>query len=82
MMGLTSSNGRGAMPRDMSFPVPKGCSWHDLYDYIRYAYFVLNSFNGSFFVAPLQDIKHDYNGVYLRQGIFLDLVTIGIKIFT
>lgn len=37
-MGLASSNGRGAMPRDMTFPVPKGCSWHDLYDYIRYAH--------------------------------------------
>ncbi|XP_075890586.1 WD repeat-containing protein 90 [Nelusetta ayraudi] len=37
MMGLASSNGRGAMPRDMAFPVPKGCSWHDLYDYIRFA---------------------------------------------
>uniref|UniRef100_A0A8C4E682 WD repeat-containing protein 90 n=1 Tax=Dicentrarchus labrax TaxID=13489 RepID=A0A8C4E682_DICLA len=24
------------MPRDMSFPVPKGTSWHDLYDYIRF----------------------------------------------
>uniref|UniRef100_A0A8C8CV08 WD repeat-containing protein 90 n=1 Tax=Oncorhynchus tshawytscha TaxID=74940 RepID=A0A8C8CV08_ONCTS len=24
------------MPREMSFPVPKGGSWHDLYDYIRW----------------------------------------------
>uniref|UniRef100_A0A8C9YSR5 WD repeat-containing protein 90 n=1 Tax=Sander lucioperca TaxID=283035 RepID=A0A8C9YSR5_SANLU len=24
------------IPRDMSYPVPKGGSWHDLYDYIRF----------------------------------------------
>uniref|UniRef100_A0A669E1K3 WD repeat-containing protein 90 n=1 Tax=Oreochromis niloticus TaxID=8128 RepID=A0A669E1K3_ORENI len=36
LMGLTSSQGTGAIPREMSFPVPKGGSWHDLYDYIRY----------------------------------------------
>nr|CBN81308.1 WD repeat-containing protein 90 [Dicentrarchus labrax] len=35
-MGLASSQGTGPMPRDMSFPVPKGTSWHDLYDYIRF----------------------------------------------
>uniref|UniRef100_A0A8C2XN72 CFA20 domain-containing protein n=1 Tax=Cyclopterus lumpus TaxID=8103 RepID=A0A8C2XN72_CYCLU len=28
-------SGTGPMPRDMSYPVPKGGSWHDLYDYIR-----------------------------------------------
>uniref|UniRef100_A0A3Q4I1F2 WD repeat-containing protein 90 n=1 Tax=Neolamprologus brichardi TaxID=32507 RepID=A0A3Q4I1F2_NEOBR len=38
LMGLTSSQGTGAIPREMSFPVPKGGSWHDLYDYIRYSY--------------------------------------------
>ncbi|RXM99952.1 WD repeat-containing protein 90 [Acipenser ruthenus] len=27
--------GSGPMPREMCFPVPKGGSWHDLYDYIR-----------------------------------------------
>uniref|UniRef100_A0A667XPV8 WD repeat domain 90 n=1 Tax=Myripristis murdjan TaxID=586833 RepID=A0A667XPV8_9TELE len=27
--------GTGPMPRDMSFPVPNGDHWHDLYDYIR-----------------------------------------------
>uniref|UniRef100_A0A8C4E0D1 WD repeat-containing protein 90 n=1 Tax=Dicentrarchus labrax TaxID=13489 RepID=A0A8C4E0D1_DICLA len=36
LMGLASSQGTGPMPRDMSFPVPKGTSWHDLYDYIRF----------------------------------------------
>ncbi|KAM3859558.1 LOW QUALITY PROTEIN: WD repeat-containing protein 90 [Diretmus argenteus] len=35
-MGLATSQGTGPMPRDMSFPVPKGNSWHDLYDYIRF----------------------------------------------
>ncbi|KAM6898195.1 WD repeat-containing protein 90 [Lycodopsis pacificus] len=35
-MGLASSKGTGPMPRDMSYPVPKGVSWHDLYDYIRF----------------------------------------------
>ncbi|TKS89948.1 WD repeat-containing protein 90 [Collichthys lucidus] len=34
-----SAEGTGPMPRDMSFPVPKGGSWHDLYDYIRYGNF-------------------------------------------
>lgn len=48
IMGLTSSNGRGAMPRDMLFPVPKGCSWHDLYDYIRYAYAFLTALMADF----------------------------------
>ncbi|XP_034782531.2 WD repeat-containing protein 90 [Acipenser ruthenus] len=28
--------GSGPMPREMCFPVPKGGSWHDLYDYIRF----------------------------------------------
>ncbi|XP_070708545.1 WD repeat-containing protein 90 [Pempheris klunzingeri] len=36
LMGLASSQGTGPMPREMSFPVPKGSSWHDLYDYIRF----------------------------------------------
>ncbi|XP_049916646.1 WD repeat-containing protein 90 isoform X3 [Epinephelus moara] len=36
LMGLASSQGTGPMPREMSFPVPKGGSWHDLYDYIRF----------------------------------------------
>ncbi|XP_030610813.1 WD repeat-containing protein 90 isoform X2 [Archocentrus centrarchus] len=36
LMGLTSSQGTGAIPREMSFPVPKGGSWHDLYEYIRF----------------------------------------------
>ncbi|XP_063748546.1 WD repeat-containing protein 90 [Eleginops maclovinus] len=36
LMGLASSQGTGPIPRDMSFPVPKGGSWHDLYDHIRF----------------------------------------------
>ncbi|XP_030257051.1 WD repeat-containing protein 90 [Sparus aurata] len=36
LLGLSSSQGTGPVPRDMSFPVPKGASWHDLYDYIRF----------------------------------------------
>ncbi|KAM9424099.1 WD repeat-containing protein 90 isoform 2-T2 [Pholidichthys leucotaenia] len=36
LMGLASSQGTGAMPREMSFPVAKGGSWHDLYDYIKF----------------------------------------------
>lgn len=36
-MGLTSSQGTGPFPREMSFPVPKGASWNDLYDHIRYS---------------------------------------------
>ncbi|KAM7381807.1 hypothetical protein PAMA_012590 [Pampus argenteus] len=36
LMGLACSQGTGAIPRDMAFPVPKGSSWHDLYDCIRF----------------------------------------------
>uniref|UniRef100_A0AAQ4RJH5 WD repeat domain 90 n=1 Tax=Gasterosteus aculeatus aculeatus TaxID=481459 RepID=A0AAQ4RJH5_GASAC len=36
MMGLASSQGTGPIPRDMSYPVPDGGSWHDLYDHIRF----------------------------------------------
>ncbi|XP_026206822.1 WD repeat-containing protein 90 isoform X2 [Anabas testudineus] len=36
LMGLSSSQGTGSMPREMSFPVPKGGSWHDIYDYIKF----------------------------------------------
>lgn len=39
-MGLTSSQGIGPFPREMAFPVPKGTSWHDLYDYIRYNWLI------------------------------------------
>lgn len=35
-IGLTSSQGIREVPREMTFPVPKGSSWHELYDYIRY----------------------------------------------
>uniref|UniRef100_A0A665V876 WD repeat-containing protein 90 n=1 Tax=Echeneis naucrates TaxID=173247 RepID=A0A665V876_ECHNA len=31
------------MPREMSFPAPKGGSWHDLYDYIKYGYLTRES---------------------------------------
>ncbi|KAF7204596.1 WD repeat-containing protein 90 isoform X2 [Nothobranchius furzeri] len=34
--GLSSSQGTGPMPREMSFPVPRGGSWNDLYDYIKF----------------------------------------------
>ncbi|XP_044194216.1 WD repeat-containing protein 90 isoform X1 [Thunnus albacares] len=36
LMGLACSQGTGPIPRDMAFPVPKGNSWHDLYDCIRF----------------------------------------------
>ncbi|KAF7661571.1 hypothetical protein LDENG_00259120 [Lucifuga dentata] len=36
LMRLSYSQGTGPMPRDMSFPVPKGSCWHDLYDHIRF----------------------------------------------
>ncbi|XP_019939112.2 WD repeat-containing protein 90 isoform X1 [Paralichthys olivaceus] len=36
LIGLASSQGTGPVPRDMSFPVPKGGSWHDLYDHIKF----------------------------------------------
>ncbi|XP_026880574.2 WD repeat-containing protein 90 isoform X2 [Electrophorus electricus] len=34
--GMVLSEGTAPMPREMCFPVPKGSSWHDLYDYIRF----------------------------------------------
>ncbi|KAG5262431.1 hypothetical protein AALO_G00275070 [Alosa alosa] len=34
--GVVMEEGSAPMPREMSFPVPKGCTWHDLYDYIRF----------------------------------------------
>ncbi|XP_031416845.1 WD repeat-containing protein 90 isoform X2 [Clupea harengus] len=34
--GVVMEEGNAPMPREMSFPVPKGCTWHDLYDYIRF----------------------------------------------
>ncbi|XP_076008450.1 WD repeat-containing protein 90 [Genypterus blacodes] len=36
LMGLSCSLGTGPVPRDMSFPVPRGSCWHDLYDHIRF----------------------------------------------
>ncbi|XP_028331789.1 WD repeat-containing protein 90 isoform X1 [Gouania willdenowi] len=36
LMGMSSSQGTGPIPREMSFPVPKGSSWHDFYDHIRF----------------------------------------------
>uniref|UniRef100_A0A8C6KYC9 WD repeat domain 90 n=1 Tax=Nothobranchius furzeri TaxID=105023 RepID=A0A8C6KYC9_NOTFU len=38
--GLSSSQGTGPMPREMSFPVPRGGSWNDLYDYIKYCHLI------------------------------------------
>ncbi|XP_026782452.3 WD repeat-containing protein 90 isoform X1 [Pangasianodon hypophthalmus] len=34
--GMVLPEGTAPMPRDMCFPVPKGSSWHQLYDYIRF----------------------------------------------
>ncbi|XP_034049136.1 WD repeat-containing protein 90 [Thalassophryne amazonica] len=36
LKGLACSQGTSPMPREMSFPVPKGSCWHDHYDYIRF----------------------------------------------
>lgn len=38
LRGQSSSQGISPVPREMTFPVPKGSSWHDLYDCIRYGY--------------------------------------------
>ncbi|XP_061562423.1 WD repeat-containing protein 90 isoform X2 [Phycodurus eques] len=35
-MGVLPSDGTGPMPRDMSFPVPKGLTWQKCYHYIRF----------------------------------------------
>ncbi|KAM4526174.1 WD repeat-containing protein 90 [Fundulus diaphanus] len=34
--GLSSSQGTGPIPREMSFPVPKGSCWNDLYDHVKF----------------------------------------------
>lgn len=34
--GVMLPDGTAPMPREMCFPVPKGQSWHHLYDYIRF----------------------------------------------
>ncbi|XP_065114825.1 WD repeat-containing protein 90 [Paramisgurnus dabryanus] len=34
--GMVLAEGTAPMPREMCFPVPKGQSWHQLYDYIRF----------------------------------------------
>ncbi|XP_066539496.1 WD repeat-containing protein 90 [Hoplias malabaricus] len=34
--GVVLPEGTGPMPREMCFPVPKGSSWHQLYDYVRF----------------------------------------------
>ncbi|XP_057178391.1 WD repeat-containing protein 90 isoform X1 [Triplophysa rosa] len=34
--GMVLPEGTAPMPREMCFPVPKGQSWHQLYDYIRF----------------------------------------------
>ncbi|XP_076826631.1 WD repeat-containing protein 90 [Brachyhypopomus gauderio] len=34
--GMVLPEGTAPMPREMCFPVPKGSSWHDLYDFIRF----------------------------------------------
>uniref|UniRef100_A0A673FTM9 Uncharacterized protein n=1 Tax=Sinocyclocheilus rhinocerous TaxID=307959 RepID=A0A673FTM9_9TELE len=34
--GVMLPDGTAPMPREMWFPVPKGQSWHNLYDYIRF----------------------------------------------
>uniref|UniRef100_A0A670K2Y4 WD repeat-containing protein 90 n=1 Tax=Podarcis muralis TaxID=64176 RepID=A0A670K2Y4_PODMU len=31
-----ATQGISPMPREMTFPVPKGENWHDLYDYVRF----------------------------------------------
>ncbi|XP_020567837.1 WD repeat-containing protein 90 isoform X2 [Oryzias latipes] len=35
-MGHSFLQGTGPIPREMSFPVPKGTAWHDLYDHIKF----------------------------------------------
>uniref|UniRef100_A0A7N5ZRL7 WD repeat-containing protein 90 n=1 Tax=Anabas testudineus TaxID=64144 RepID=A0A7N5ZRL7_ANATE len=37
---LDPGESQRSMPREMSFPVPKGGSWHDIYDYIKYGYLI------------------------------------------
>uniref|UniRef100_A0A3B3IFY4 CFA20 domain-containing protein n=1 Tax=Oryzias latipes TaxID=8090 RepID=A0A3B3IFY4_ORYLA len=46
-MGHSFLQGTGPIPREMSFPVPKGTAWHDLYDHIKYT--VLPNFFGILF---------------------------------
>ncbi|XP_017166171.1 WD repeat-containing protein 90 [Poecilia reticulata] len=36
LRGLSSCRGTGPIPREMSFPVPKGGSWNDFYDHVKF----------------------------------------------
>ncbi|XP_049615382.1 WD repeat-containing protein 90 isoform X4 [Syngnathus scovelli] len=36
LMGLPPSDGAGPMPREMMFPVPKGSTWQNCYNHIRF----------------------------------------------
>ncbi|XP_016518793.1 WD repeat-containing protein 90 isoform X1 [Poecilia formosa] len=36
LRGLSACRGTGPIPREMSFPVPKGGSWNDFYDHVKF----------------------------------------------
>lgn len=54
-MGHSFLQGTGPIPREMSFPVPKGTAWHDLYDHIKYT--VLPNFFGILFVTYFYEYR-------------------------
>ncbi|KAF7708050.1 hypothetical protein HF521_017107 [Silurus meridionalis] len=51
--GVVLPEGTAPMPRDMCLPVPKGSSWHQLYDYIRF---------------PSDGVKTPFNSIQKEQS--------------
>ncbi|KAI5105705.1 WD repeat-containing protein 90 [Silurus meridionalis] len=51
--GVVLPEGTAPMPRDMCLPVPKGISWHQLYDYIRF---------------PSDGVKTPFNSIQKEQS--------------
>uniref|UniRef100_UPI00359003D2 WD repeat-containing protein 90-like n=1 Tax=Myxine glutinosa TaxID=7769 RepID=UPI00359003D2 len=59
--GLTAQ-GLNPMPRDMAFPVPKGRTWQDMYDYVRCPN------NGSQLAFDSKEINVHHRGRSLEHG--------------
>lgn len=73
--GLSLPEGTAPMPRDMCFPVPKGSSWHQLYDYIRYTTHTFLCDNKVFIINPffVQRLLLSYSGYKRCSYHFLTL---------
>lgn len=70
-MGHSFLQGTGPIPREMSFPVPKGTAWHDLYDHIKYT--VLPNFFWDTVCDLLLWIQRNFLPLHLLFSFFLRL---------